>query len=142
MTGAGYSASPLAKKLGIAACMRVAAIDAPGNYRTLVGPWPEGTVLASRADADCDLVHLFVRARAALGREAAHLRELLGDEAVLWISWPKKAAKVVTDLTEDGVRELVLPLGWVDVKVCAVEAVWSALKLVVRRELRGRPRRR
>ena len=89
MTSAGYSATPLAKKLGIAAGLRVP-----------------------------------------------------GDDAVLWISWPKKAARVATDITEDGIREIVLPLGCVDVKVCAVDAVWSGLKLVVRRELREGARRR
>ena len=77
-----------------------------------------------------------------LAGEAARLRELLGDGAVLWISWPKKAARVATDITEDGIRAIVLPLGWVDVKVCAVDAVWSGLKLVVRRELRAGARRR
>jgi hypothetical protein len=142
MVNAGYSGTPLANKLGIAPGLRVAAIDPPGDYRALVAPWPEGAKLAERADATTDLVHLFVRERAVLAREAARLRKLLGDEAVLWISWPKKAAKVATDITEDGIRELVLPLGWVDVKVCAVDAVWSGLKLMVRRELRGGARRR
>jgi hypothetical protein len=99
-------------------------------------------VLAAHADAGCDLVHLFVRERATLAREAARLRALLGDAAVLWVSWPKKAARVATDITEDAIRDVVMPLGWVDVKVCAVDAVWSGLKLVVRRELRGAARRR
>ena len=142
MTSAGYSGTPLAKKLGIAAGLRVAAIDPPEDYRTLATPWPGGAVLVARADAATDLVHLFVRERATLAREAVRLRELLGDDAVLWVSWPKKAARVATDITEDGIRELVLPLGWVDVKVCAVDAVWSGLKLVVRRELREGARRR
>ena len=141
MTKAGYSGTPLAKKLGIAAGIRVAAIDSPGDYRSLLAPWPEGAELVAQADARCDLVHLFVRERAVLAREAKRLRDRLGDAAVLWVSWPKKAARVPTDVTEDGLRELVLPLGWVDVKVCAVDAVWSGLKLVVRRELRtGAPR--
>jgi len=141
-TNAGYSGTPLAKKLGLAPGMRVAAIDAPEDYRSLAAPWPEGARLAAQADAETDLVHLFVRERAVLAREARRLRALLGDAAVLWISWPKKAARVPTDITEDGIRALVLPLGWVDVKVCAVDAVWSGLELVVRRELRaGAPRR-
>ena len=140
MTSAGYSGTPLAKKLGIAAGLRVAAIDPPGDYRLLMTPWPEGAVLSPRVDAGTDLVHLFVRERAVLAGEAARLRELLGDGAVLWISWPKKAARVATDITEDGIREIVLPMGWVDVKVCAVDAVWSGLKLVVRRELRDAAR--
>lgn len=106
MTSEGYSGTPLAKKLGIGAGMRIAAL------------------------------------RAVLAREAARLRELLGDGAVLWVSWPKKAARVPTDLTEDGIRELVLPLGWVDAKVCAVASVRSGLKLVVRRQLREGARKR
>jgi hypothetical protein len=142
MTSAGYSGTPLAKKLGIAAGLRVATIDPPGDYRALVSPWPEGARLDPRPGAGTDLVHLFVTERAVLAREAARLRKLLGDEAVLWVSWPKKAARVETDVTEDGIRELVLPLGWVDVKVCAVDAVWSGLKLMVRRELREGARRR
>jgi len=141
MVSAGYSGTPLAKKLGIGPASRVAVLGAPGDYRALVAPWPEGAVLLDRADAGCDLVHLFVRERSVLAREAARLRTLLGDDAVLWISWPKKASQVATDLTEDAIRALVLPLGWVDIKVCAVDAVWSGLKLMVRRELRAGARR-
>jgi hypothetical protein len=137
---AGYSGTPLAKKLGIAAGSRVCALFAPTDYRELVSPWPEGASVVARADSGADLVHLFVRERAVLAREAARLRKSLRDDAVLWVSWPKKAVKVATDITEDGIRELVLPLGWVDIKVCAVDAVWSGLKLVVRRELRGQAR--
>ena len=111
MVSAGYSGTPLAKKLGIGPASRVAALGAPGDYRALVAPWPEGAVLLDRADAGCDLVHLFVRERSVLAREATRLRKLLGDDAVLWVSWPKKAAKVATDITEDGIREIVLPAG-------------------------------
>ena len=137
---AGYSGTPLAKKLGIATGSRVCPLFAPADYRQLVAPWPAGASVVARADADADVVHLFVRQRAVLAREATRLRKSLRDDATLWISWPKKAAKVATDITEDGIRELVLPLGWVDIKVCAVDAVWSGLKLVVRRELRGQAR--
>ncbi len=99
-------------------------------------PWPDGASLLTRADARTDLVHLFITERAMLTKEAQRLRELLMPDAVLWISWPKKTAKVATDITEDVIREVVLPMGWVDVKVCAVDAVWSGLKLVVRKALR------
>jgi hypothetical protein len=139
--GADYSGTSLAKKLGIAAGSRVCALHAPGDYRKLVAPWPEDAQLANGADARVDLVHLFVSQRAELAREAARLRQSLRDDAVLWISWPKKAAKMPTDVTEGVIREVALPLGFVDVKVCAVDAVWSALKLVVRLELRGAARR-
>jgi hypothetical protein len=85
-------------------------------------------------------VHLFVDRRAALKAQLEALRGRIGPAAALWISWPKKAAKVPTDLTEDTIRELALPLGFVDVKVCAVSEVWSGLELVIRKELRGQPR--
>jgi hypothetical protein len=138
MANAGYSGTPLPKKLGLNAGQRIAALNAPRDYRELVAPWPEGVLLLARADVKTDLVHLFVTDRAVLAREAKRLRELLKPDAVLWISWPKKAAKVPTDITEDVIREVALPLGWVDVKVCAVDATWSGLKLVVRKELRRR----
>jgi hypothetical protein len=134
---AGYSGTPLAKKLGIAAGSRVCVLHGPGDYRALVAPWPPGAVLVDKADKTTDLVHLFASERAVLAREAARLRKILRDAAVLWVSWPKKASGVATDIVEDVVREVALPLGFVDVKVCAVDAVWSGLKLVVRRELRA-----
>lgn len=133
---AGYSATPLARKLGLRSGMRVCVLGAPVDYRRLVTPWPEGARLEDRADRETDLVHLFVSERAALAHELARLRKTLGPRAVLWVSWPKKASKVPTDITEDGIRELALPLGWVDVKVCAVDEVWSGLKLVVRKSAR------
>ena len=136
MPDVGYSATPLPKKLGIAPGMRVVALNAPRDYRSLVAPWPEQASLGARADAQTDLVHLFVVERAVLVKVAQSLRELLKPDAVLWVSWPKQAAKVATDITEDVIREVVLPMGWVDVKVCAVDATWSGLKLVVRKALR------
>ena len=136
MAEAGYSGTPLPKKLGIAARLRVVALNAPRDYRDIVSPWPDGVTLAARADAKTDLVHFFVTERAALAKESKRLRELLKSDAVLWVSWPKKASKVATNITEDVIREVVLPLGWVDVKVCAVDATWSGLKLVVRKALR------
>jgi hypothetical protein len=136
MPDVGYSATPLPKKLGIAAGMRIVALNAPGDYRNLVAPWPEQAHLGARADARTDLVHLFVVERAVLAKVSQSLRKLLKPDAVLWVSWPKKAAKMATDITEDVIREVVLPMGWVDVKVCAVDATWSGLKLVVRKALR------
>jgi len=135
--GAGYSGTPLAKKLGVVAGSRVCAIGAPFDYRAVVVPWPDGARMQAKVDPRTDIAHLFVRERAALEREAARLRRVLRDDAVLWVSWPKKSARVTTDIVEDVVRAVALPLGWVDVKVCAVDAVWSGLKLVVRRELRA-----
>ena len=133
---AGYSGTPLAKKLGLKPGLRVCPLGAPRAYVQIVVPWPDGIELQAKADATTDLVHLFVDSRSRLAAEAKRLRALLGPNATLWASWPKKASKRPTDITEDGIREIVLPLGWVDVKVCAVDEVWSGLKLVVRKELR------
>jgi len=132
----GYSGTPLAKKLGIASGMRVCVIDAPRNYRRLVRRWPEDARLDEHPGGETDLVHVFVRQRRALAHQLARLREMLDPRAVLWISRPKKSSKVPTDIVEDTIRELGLPLGWVDVKVCAVDDVWSGLKLVVRKSAR------
>ena len=134
----GYSGTPLAKKLGLKPGLRVCALHAPRDYRDVVVPWPDGMELVARVSAQTDLVHLFVTERVVLAHEVRRLRALLAPDAVLWVSWPKKAAKVPTDVTETSIREVALPLGWVDVKVCAVDAVWSGLKLVVRKELRAR----
>ncbi len=133
---AGYSQTPLAKKLGLKPGLRVCALGAPRAYREIIEPWPDGVELKLRADATTDLVHLFVDSRSRLAAETKRLRALLGPNATLWVSWPKKASKMPTDITEDGIREIALPRGWVDVKVCAIDEVWSGLKLVVRRELR------
>ncbi|RQP25998.1 DUF3052 domain-containing protein [Piscinibacter terrae] len=135
-SNAGYSGTPLPKKLGIQPGLRVFVIDAPMAYRTLVVPWPEGAELVSRADAKTGLVHLFVTERKVLAAQAKKMRQTLAPDSVLWVSWPKKSAKVPTDITEDVIREVVLPMGWVDVKVCAVNETWSGLKLMVRKELR------
>ena len=133
---AGYSGTPLAKKLGIAPAQRVLLIGAPDAYDALLAPLPPGVVFDTKAGPAIDLVQLFVTAREDLAKRLAEFRRHLRPDAALWISWPKKASKVPTTITEDVIRELALPLGFVDVKVCAVDAVWSGLKLVVRKELR------
>lgn len=130
---AGYSGTPLAQKLGIKPGSRVWVIGFEGSYQELFDFWPEGATLV---DQPAELVHLFTTSREELGTWVERLRRELGSEATLWVSWPKRASKVPTDITEDTIRELALPLGWVDVKVCAVNEVWSGLKLVVRKELR------
>lgn len=132
---AGYSGTPLAKKLGIKPGARVALIDAPPEIRDWLAPLPDD-VTFGRANAKSDFVHVFALRRAILERHLATLRKTLHDDATVWVSWPKKAAKVETDITEDTIRGVALPLGYVDVKVCAVSDVWSGLKLVVRKELR------
>ncbi len=133
---AGYSGTPLAKKLGIGAGCRVLARHAPADYQALLAPLPEGVQFAARLSGTVDVMHVFCDQRAVLARELAAAREGLRKDAALWVSWPKKASKVPTDITEDTIRELALPMGLVDVKVCAVSEVWSGLKLVLRKELR------
>jgi hypothetical protein len=135
----GYSGKPLAAKLGVAAGMRLLAIAPPDDYAVLLGALPPGTTWAAMASGDVALAHLFVTDRAVLADRLAGLRRALRDDATLWVSWPKKASKVPTTVTEDVIRELALPLGYVDVKVCAVSGTWSGLKLVVRLSER-RPR--
>jgi hypothetical protein len=133
---AGYSGTPLAKKLGIKPASRIFVADAPADYDELLAPMPEGVTRARKLDASVELLHLFTSSRQRLGKALGEARKTLGPEAVVWVSWPKKSSGVATDITEDTIRELALPLGFVDVKVCAVDEVWSGLKLVVRKELR------
>ena len=133
---AGYSGTPLAQKLGIKAGQRVVTIGAPAGYRKLLAPLPEGVSFPSEMRAGAVFVHFFVSERKLLEKELKRLRKLIADAGTLWISWPKKSSGVATDITEDTIREVALPLGFVDVKVCAVDETWSGLKLMVRRENR------
>ena len=132
----GYSGTPLVRKLGIKEGARVFLVDAPVEYAELLEPLPAGVCFTGRPAADTDMAHVFATARKDLVCHLASLRKSLRSDAMLWVSWPKKASKVPTDITEDTIREVALPLGFVDVKVCAVTEVWSGLKLVVRKELR------
>ncbi len=133
---AGYSGTPLAKKLGIKAGSRVFAHGAPSNYRKLLAPLPDGVTIVARMSAETDITHLFATRRTDLARGIKAVLGKMPQDGVIWVSWPKKSSKVPTDITEDTIREVALPLGLVDIKVCAVDEVWSGLKLVVRRENR------
>ena len=135
-TPTGYSGTPLAKKLGIKEGFRVFVAAAPGNYLTLLEPLPATVRFVAAIDTSIDIAHVFVMRSAELRRVLHTFRAKLGPAAIVWVSWPKKAAKVQTDITEDTIRALALPLGFVDVKVCAVDETWSGLKLVVRRARR------
>src|SRR5512134_265099 len=135
---AGYSGTPLPKKLGITESTQVALIGAPSEYESLLGVLPVGAKLGAALSQKTNLVHVFVTQRKELAMHLARLRRNIRDDAIVWVSWPKKASKVATTVTEDVIRELALPLGFVDIKVCAVSEVWSGLKLVVRKELRGK----
>lgn len=128
---AGYSGKPLSQKLGIKAQSAVAAIGAPRNYRALLAPLPAGVRFCG-VEAKPQLIHYFCTERARFAKDLSILHKKMRDDAMLWISWPKKSAGVPTTMTEDVVREVALPLGLVDTKVCAVDETWSALRLVVR----------
>jgi hypothetical protein len=133
---AGYSPKPLVKKLGIKEGMCIHAFGAPKDYLKLIGPLPEGVKIDGRLTGNVDIVHLFTMGKAELAKMLKLYRDRLKPTAAIWVSWPKKASKIPTDITEDTIRASALPLGFVDVKVCAVTDVWSGLKLVVRKELR------
>jgi bifunctional DNA-binding transcriptional regulator/antitoxin component of YhaV-PrlF toxin-antitoxin module len=132
----GYSGTPLAKKLGIKPGAELHVISEPNDYRELLAPLPDDVKFVRAATTRTTIVHLFVTERVRLAEALRKLRGKLQPDAAIWVSWPKKAAKVATDITEDTIREVALPLGFVDIKVCAVDATWSGLKLVVRKELR------
>jgi hypothetical protein len=133
---AGYSGTPLAQKLGIKPGMIVVAIDPPDNYRKLLDPIPSGVNFATRPVGKTKFVHLFVKERRALEKYLQSLRARIAEDAAVWVSWPKKSSRVPTDITEDVIRAVALPLEFVDIKVCAVDETWSGLKLMIRRENR------
>ena len=133
---AGHSGTPLSRKLEIKASSHLALAGAPNDYRNLIAPIPAGVKLTAGLSPSTDIVHVFSTRRADLERFLIRCRSKLRPHATIWVSWPKRTAKVPTDITEDVIREVALPLGLVDVKVCAVTDVWSGLKLVVRKELR------
>ena len=133
---AGYSGTPLAKKLGIKENFLVATVGQPANYLELLDDVPPAVRFTTRVERKADLVHLFVTKRTDLARALTDYRSRLDSKTAVWVSWPKKSSKVPTDITEDVIREVALPLGFVDIKVCAVDETWSGLKLVVRLENR------
>lgn len=133
---AGYSGTPLPQKLGIKPGTILVAIDPPENYRKLLGQIPSGVNFATRLVGNTKFVHLFVKERRALTEHLRQFRQKIAEDAAVWVSWPKKSSGVPTDITEDVIRAIALPLGFVDIKVCAVDEVWSGLKLMIRRENR------
>jgi hypothetical protein len=132
---AGYSGTPLAKKLGIKPGSSIYLHNAPENYHRLLDPMPEGVIETSKFPA-ADVLHIFTNRRAELEMMLGKLFPVIKRDAAVWISWYKKAAKLPTEITEDVIRDVCLPVGFVDIKVCAVDDLWSGLKLVIRKELR------
>ena len=133
----GYSGTPLWKKLGYKAGM-AAHVDAkPGDYLSLLDlPSEVGVTWLARPGRDTAFVHLFATAGTELRQKLKRHRKAIAPDGVIWVSWPKRSSGVATDITEDVIREVALPMGLVDIKVCAVDDTWSGLKLVIRKELR------
>ena len=129
----GYSATPLAKKLGFKSPLKVLTVNAPKEYASWLGELPEGVKLVTMANPPVEAAHVFTVESGFLDATLSGLRHQLKQDGFIWVSWPKKSSKIPTDITEDTIREIALPLGFVDVKVCAVSEVWSGLKLVIRK---------
>ncbi len=136
MPTAGYSGTPLPKKLGIKPGDRIVLLNAPTGYRKTLGNVPEGAKFASSIGTEHNLIHIFTTSRRELEKELPRLMNKIAQNGMIWVSWPKKASGVKTDITEDVVRDTALAIGMVDVKVCAVDETWSGLKLVIRVENR------
>lgn len=133
---AGYSGTPLAEKLGITSGAAVVVLNDPGHFADLVDPLPEGVTVRTAARGKAGVAVFFTEERRLLERRIATLGRLIHPAGALWVAWPKRASKVPTDMTEDVVRDVVLPLGMVDVKVAAIDETWSGLKVVWRKERR------
>ena len=133
---AGYSGTPLPRKLGIKEGSRVAVLSAPDGFDATLGALPDGVAVRTRARGPLDVILFFTARRAKLEARIERLKAALDPAGRLWIAWPKRASRVPTDMTEDVVREVALPLGLVDNKVAAIDETWSGLQLVIRRELR------
>ena len=133
---AGYSGTPLPKKLGIVDGMTVAYLDAPDGFETLLVPAPTGVTVRTSARGRLDVAILFVTSAAVLRRRLGSTGRAVFPAGMLWIAWPKRSSGVDTDITEDTVREVALPTGLVDTKVCAIDDTWSGLRLQWRKQLR------
>jgi hypothetical protein len=134
----GYSGTPLWKKLGIKSGTCICVPNAPPDYIAWISPMPDGaSIVREGTKGACDIVHIFVDSQVALDRELKKARLFIRDNGAIWVSWPKKSARIRTDLDENRIRATALQTDLVDVKVCAVTEVWSGLKLVVRSHLRS-----
>lgn len=129
---AGYSGTPTAKKLGIKSGLRVTVLNAPKDYRRLVDGLPPDVELRTSLRGKSELVHIFATRETELEKRIDSMRDAIDPSGMIWVSWPKRASKVATDLTEDVVRRVAVDHQLVDVKVCAIDETWSGLKLVIR----------
>jgi hypothetical protein len=128
MAASGYSGTALIQKLGIKPGMKMRLINAPENYFELL----EADISAQVVKSGGNFVHIFAVSAKELEKQFIQAIKTIAEDGMIWISWYKKSAKIPTDITEDKIREIVLPTGWVDVKVCAVSELWSGLKIVLR----------
>ena len=129
---AGYSGTPLSKKLGLKEGQKVFIKNMPENFFDLLHPLPENISFLSKLGKDVDVIHLFTKSTVELSKSLIKYRTRIKQNGFIWVSWPKKSSKVITDISEDTIRASALPLGFVDIKVCAVDDIWSGLKLVIR----------
>jgi Protein of unknown function (DUF3052) len=132
----GYSGTPLAKKLGLKPGMSVALLHAPPHLPQLLGELPDGVMITKRLTERLNLVLSFFHRAGDLASDLPALRSAIAPDGMLWVAWPKRVSGSPTDITEDVIRQVALPSGLVDVKVCAIDQTWSGLKLVIRKELR------
>jgi hypothetical protein len=135
---AGYSQTPLAKKLGVKVGSTIFVENAPCAYEDLLAPMPEKVALQASIGPATDIIHVFSTSKSHLAKFLKKSVARMRPDAAVWVSWPKKASGVSTDVTEDTIREIAFALGMVDIKVCAVDETWSGLKLVIRKENRAR----
>lgn len=135
---AGYSGTPLPRKLGIAEGARIVLLGTPDGFDATLGALPAGVTVARTLSrgAAFDVAVAFVRSRAELAKQFVPITARMQPAGGVWVAWPKRASGVVTDMTEQTVRDIALPLGWVDNKVCAIDATWSGLRCVLRKALR------
>ena len=133
---AGYSGRALVDKLGIKPGHRVKTKNAPDHYLELVAPLPDGANVSNRLRGSVDVWHVFTKSRNELQKVLVNAQAEINQDGMIWVSWPKKASGIPSQVSEDTIREIALPMGLVDIKVCAVDDVWSGLKLVIRKSLR------
>jgi len=134
---AGYSITPLAKKLGIKSGFNISLINTPDYYFSLFTDMPDDITLAGNENFKHDFIHFFTQLKGEYLANLPLLKQQLKPDGMIWVSWPKKSSKVITDITEDIIRNYALQIGLVDIKVCAVDEVWSGLKLVIPVKDRG-----
>ena len=135
---AGYSGTPLKQKLGLKDGFNVVVVNEPSGFRDLLDTGPDEITFKASLRGDIDVVVAFVTRQAELRTRREHLAKAIFPDGAIWVAWPKKASKVPTDITEDTVRDVFLPHGLVDNKVCAIDDTWSSLRVVWRKEKRTR----